>query len=179
MTTAVILAAGESKRIPNQNKLLSLVDGVAILIHSVTTILRAGISDVIVVTGHEANPVRHALSNYAVRFAHNADYRDGMSTSLRVGLRSVSPKSNSALICLGDMPGIRAQSIRMLGQAFDPEQPRICVPIYAGNRGHPVLWPAIFFPEMMMISGDRGARHLLVRNKDAVARVNQVLAENP
>jgi molybdenum cofactor cytidylyltransferase len=169
--SAVVLAAGQSTRTINQNKLLSLVNGTAIVVRVVDAIFRAGISEIIVVTGHQPEMIRSALSNCDVRFVHNTDYRNGMSTSLGVGVSSLGRDIDAALIFLGDMPGIRPQSIRALVQAFDPEQPRICAPIHDGKRGHPVLWPAAFFAQMTNISGDRGARHLLDLNKDVLTQV--------
>lgn len=160
-TAAIVLAAGESKRMPGRNKLLSAVDGVAMIVRVVETIATAGVSDIIVVTGHESAKIRKALTACDVRFIHNPEYRKGMSTSLRAGLAALSERSNSTLICLGDMPWIETGSVQALLRAFDPEHPRICVPVHDLERGHPVLWPARFFAEMAGISGDRGARQLL------------------
>ena len=170
-TTAIVLAAGESKRMPSCNKLLSPLDGVAMIVRVVETILSAGVSDIIVVTGHDAANIRKALSGYDVRFIHNPEYKDGMSTSLRAGLAAVDERLNSAMICLGDMPWIKTESVQALLRAFDPEHPRICVPFYGRERGHPVLWPSRFFTEMAEVSGDRGARHLLDRHASEVTRV--------
>jgi len=170
-TAAIVLAAGQSKRISSHNKLLSSVDGVVMIVRVVETIASAGIADIIVVTGHESAELRSALSAFDVRFIHNPDYRGGMSTSLRAGLAAVDERSDSALIFLGDMPWIETGSIHALLRAFDPEHPRICLPVYNHTRGHPVLWPARFFAEMAEISGDRGARDLLDDHADEVTRV--------
>ncbi len=170
-TAAIVLAAGESTRMPGRNKLLSPVDGVAMIVHVVERIRCADVSDIIVVTGHESTKIREALADCEVRFIHNPDYRSGLSTSLRAGIAAVGRESNSALICLGDMPGIRTESIRALLHAFDPEDPRICVPVYGSRRGHPVLWPARFFAEMLEISGDHGARHIIDEHAAEVTRV--------
>jgi molybdenum cofactor cytidylyltransferase len=170
-TAAIVLAAGESKRMPSHNKLLSPVDGVPMIVRVVQTIEDAGVSDIIVVTGHESANIHEALTDCDVRFVHNPEYKKGMSTSLRAGVAAIGERSNSTLICLGDMPWITTGSVQALLSAFDPDQPRICVPVYGLERGHPVLWPAGFFAELTGISGDCGARQLLDEYASEVTRV--------
>jgi len=158
---AVILAAGQSQRMGVSNKLLLPVAGVPMIERVADAVLQAVPSAVVVVTGHDPQGVRSALSGRAVSFAHNPDYRLGMSTSLRVGLSTLEGKVDAALICLGDMPWVSPQDITALVAAFVPEDPRICVPVYDRKRGNPILWPARFFAAMRAVSGDQGARRLL------------------
>lgn len=158
---AIVLAAGESKRMPGANKLLCPVAGEPMVTRVVDAVLRAAVSDVVVVTGHEASALRAVLDGRSVSFAHNPDYREGMSSSLRAGITALQGRVDAALVCLGDMPWVGPETIRALVGAFDPNDPRICVPIHNRKRGNPVLWPARFFEAMAQVTGDRGARRLL------------------
>jgi molybdenum cofactor cytidylyltransferase len=127
---------------------------------------------VIAVTGHEHARVEAALANLPVRLVHNPDYAQGLGTSLRAGIVAVPADIDGAIVCLGDMPQVDAPLIDHLIEAFDPEKGAlVVVPTIDGQRGNPVLWARRFFPELMVIEGDVGARHLISRYGEAVAEV--------
>ncbi len=170
---ALVLAAGKSSRMqgPN-NKLLMEVGGKPMVAHIVDAALESSAGPVIVVTGNAEAEIRLALAGRDVTFVHNSDYADGLSTSLRAGLTALPDKADGALVCLGDMPDIRAAHLDRLIAAFDPEEGRtICVPTVAGKRGNPVLWGRDWFAAMMDVKGDTGAKHLIGENADAVCEV--------
>ena len=158
---ALVLAAGQSRRMGASNKLLLPIEGVAMVRRVVDAVLGAGLRNVVVVTGHETERIRAALAGRDVAYAHNPDYAAGLSTSLRAGLRALEGKVDAALVCLGDMPWVSAEDIAALVAGFDPRDPRICVPVHDRKRGNPILWPARFFAAMRGVSGDQGARRLL------------------
>jgi molybdenum cofactor cytidylyltransferase len=169
---AVVLAAGRSERMGARNKLLEKIGGESLITHVVAHITGARVAPCIVVTGHEEEAVREALEGAGVIFAHNPDYASGLSASLRTGLKALPPDVDGALICLGDMPDVRADHLKKLTAAFDPTEGRaICVPTHKGKRGNPVLFSAQFFPEMMALSGDSGAKHLTGEYADQVCEV--------
>ncbi|HEU4411569.1 MAG TPA: molybdopterin-binding/glycosyltransferase family 2 protein [Polyangiaceae bacterium] len=158
---AVVLAAGRSRRM-GDNKLLAELGGRPLVAHAVEALERAGVSPLVVVTGHEAERVRAALAGRGAAFAHNPDYAEGMSTSLRAGLAALGDGVDGALVCLGDMPLVGPAHLRALVDAFEAEgAASICVPAFERKRGNPVLWPARHFAEMMALEGDAGARSLL------------------
>lgn len=170
---AIVLAAGQSRRMGGPNKLLMNVDGVALVRRTVKAILAAHVSELIVVTGHEPGKIDEALHGLNVRLVHNPRYVDGLSTSLKVGLDAVSVTAVGAVICLGDMPDIAARHVGRLIAGFDPDEGReIGVPTHNGKRGNPVLWGRRFFQEMHEISGDVGARHLIGANESLVYEVD-------
>ncbi|HEU4533948.1 MAG TPA: nucleotidyltransferase family protein, partial [Polyangiaceae bacterium] len=123
------------------------------------------VSPVVVVTGHEADRVRAALEGRDVRFVHNPEHDEGMSTSLRAGLGALGAageRVDGALVCLGDMPLVGPAHLEALLDAFEAEGgDAICAPAFERKRGNPVLWPARHFAEMMALGGDAGARSLL------------------
>ena len=173
---AVVLAAGQSRRMGALNKLLIEVDGVPMVRRVAAAALASKAAPVVVVTGHEAERVRAALAGLDVAFAHNSDFAEGMSSSLHCGVEALdserAPGIDGAVVCLGDMPRTSAALIDRLIAGFNPLEGRaIGVPTYRGKRGNPVLWAARFFGEMRNLSGDVGARHLIGDHADAVYEV--------
>lgn len=169
---AIVLAAGQSRRMGGRNKLLMNIGDVPLVRRTVSEVLAAPVSEVVVVTGHEPERVREALRGLNVRIIHNPRFADGLSTSLKVGVGAVTPDAAAAVICLGDMPGIATKHVARLISGFDPGEGReIGVPTHGGKRGNPVLWGRRFFQEMHDVSGDVGARHLIGANESLVYEV--------
>ncbi len=169
---ALVMAAGRSSRMGGANKLLAELDGQPMVRRVVTTALASGAAPVFVVLGHDAHRVRAALRGCKVHFVDNPAYAEGMSTSLRQGLGAIPADADGAVVLLGDMPRIDQAMIDRLIAAFDPTEGRsICVPVWNGKRGNPVLWARRYFAEMAEIAGDVGARHLIGEHADQVAEV--------
>jgi molybdenum cofactor cytidylyltransferase len=169
---ALVLAAGQSRRMGPANKLLAPVDGRPMVAHAVDAMLASRADPVIVVTGHQADEVRAALGNRAVVWTHNPDYASGLSSSLAVGLAALPEDAEGVVIGLGDMPRITAAQIDRLIAAFNPLEGRaIVVPTVRGKRGNPVLFATRFVPEMRAIGGDVGARHLIGEHAEEVVEI--------
>jgi molybdenum cofactor cytidylyltransferase len=172
LVAAIVLAAGRSRRMGRRNKLLAEIDGAPMIARAVDAVLAAKASPVIVVTGHQAAKVRAVLAGREVRFAHNHDFDQGLSTSLKAGIEALPGDIDGALICLGDMPRVPSRHLDTLIATFDPREGRaICVPTARGKRGNPVLFGADFFDEMKAAQGDVGARHLIGTHDDQVFEV--------
>ncbi len=169
---AIVLAAGLSRRMQASNKLLVNLKGRSLLTHVIDTLLASKLTDIIVVTGYQADAVQESLADANLRFVHNPDYEAGLSTSLRCGIEAVTVYTEGALICLGDMPLLETASIDALLQAFEEQNNyKICLPVYQQRRGNPVLWPRRFFPEIHKSSGDAGARWLIKNHSESVHEV--------
>jgi molybdenum cofactor cytidylyltransferase len=168
---AIVLAAGLSSRM-GSNKLLAPVGGKPLVRHAVEAALGSAAGPVIVVTGRDGDAVRGAVTPLAVSFVNNPDFSKGLSTSLRFGLNALPADCDGVVVLLGDMPGVTAALLDKLIAAFDPAEDRaICVATRHGRRGNPVLWGRRFFPEMLAIEGDVGARHLIGQYADLVVEV--------
>ncbi len=168
---AVVLAAGLSTRM-GRNKLLIEIGGRPLIAHAAMAALGAGLEPVVVVTGHEADGIRRALKGMAVSFAHNPRHGEGLAGSLVTGLGALPGDVDGVVVCLGDMPGVTALHIGRLVAAFAPaDGGAICVPVFAGRRGNPVLFARAFFPEMMNLTGDVGARAVIARHADRTRAV--------
>ncbi len=169
---ALVLAAGQSRRMGSVNKLLVGIDGTPMVRRVAEALIASKAARPLVVTGHEATRVRAALDGLDVGFVHNPDHAEGLSTSLRRGLAALDGDCDGALICLGDMPDVTSADIDRMIAAFDPLEGRaIVVPTHRGKRGNPVLWAERFFAPISAVSGDVGARHLIGENAEWVCEV--------
>jgi len=169
---AVILGAGQSRRMGSVNKLLAEIDGRPMVAHVVTTAQESKVHRILVVTGYERERLQRALTDYDVEFVHNPDYAEGLSTSLSAAVSALDDDTDAAVFCLGDMPGVSPEHINALINAFDPNAGRqICIPTFNGKWGNPVLWDRRFFSAMQNVSGDVGARHLIGEHQDVLYEV--------
>jgi len=170
---AVVLAAGRSRRMAPHNKLL-VADraGKPMIARVVDNVLSSNARPILVVTGHQAEAIEHALGGRPVRYVHAEEYAEGLSASLKAGIAAVPPECAAALVCLGDMPLVNGRMIDRLLSMYDPtEGRRIVLPTFRGKQGNPMLWDRQYFPEILQITGDSGARFLIGKHAEAVCEV--------
>jgi molybdenum cofactor cytidylyltransferase len=169
---AIILAAGRSTRMGGPNKLLAKVTGKPLARIAAEAALASKAKPVVVVTGHQSETITDALRDLPLQFVHNPDYAEGLSTSLRAGLAALPADIDGAVVMLADMPQVDRGLIDRLISAYDADKGAlIAVPVIDGKRGNPVLWSRRFFPELMTLLGDVGARHLIGKYREAVVDV--------
>ena len=169
---ALVLAAGQSRRMGPVNKLLAVVDGAPMLASVVAHALESSACAVHVVTGFERLRVEEMLAGQDVQLVYNPGFERGISTSIAAGLSSLPADVEGALICLGDMPAVSVEVLDRIIATFDPRRgAEVCVPTYRGKRGNPVLWSRRFFAEIRRIRGDAGARHLIGEHSKMVREV--------
>ncbi len=167
----IVLAAGLSSRM-GRNKLLADIDGKPLVRRVAETAAASSVDPIIVVSGNAAADTASALAGLHVVVAENPDFRDGLSTSLKCGLRALPDDCDGVLVLLADMPAVTPALIDKLVAAFDPAEGRaICVATYKGKRGNPVLWARQFFSDMLELEGDVGAKHLMATNGELVCEV--------
>ena len=169
---ALLMAAGQSRRMGGPNKLLAEIDGIPMVAHIARRLLASRARPIIAVLGNQADAVDAALGKLPVERARNPDFAAGLSTSLKRGLAALPPDLDGVIVCLGDMPLISGRHLDRLIAAFNPLEGRaIIVPTRRGKRGNPVLWSKRFFPEMAELAGDVGAKHLIGEHAELVAEV--------
>lgn len=174
---ALLLAAGQSRRMGAESKLLLPFPERPMVAVTVERLRAAGIFDpIFIVTGHRSAEVRAAVDASdagPVQFIPAPDYADGLSRSLIAGVKeALRLPLDGLLIALADMPLIDAEDLRALADAFAPDQGRsIIVPTVDGQRGNPTLWARSLLPEMLSLDGDQGAKRLMQRFADQVAEV--------
>lgn len=148
MISAVILAAGESKRMGQPKMLLPWENG-TVLTHVITVFREAGVEDIVVVTGGARKQVESLVTGFGVRTVFNEAFQTGgMLSSIQCGIRALTRQTQAVLIGLGDQPQVQAGSVRRVCEAFLETKSNLVVPSYRMRRGHPwlaasPLWDAL------------------------------------
>jgi molybdenum cofactor cytidylyltransferase len=158
---AVILAAGFSSRMGDFKTLMDLA-GQTVLARFVGTFRAAGVGDVVVVTGHRASKVQAGVESLGVSSIHNPAYEQGMFSSVRAAVSSLSGLDAFFLLPV-DIALVRSATIASLIQASDG---RIAYPCFEGERGHPPLVPAGLIPAILDHYGGGGMKSLLEAHPD-------------
>lgn len=175
MVTAIVLAAGESRRMGKQNKLLLNIGASPMIRHIVANILGSKAGEVLVVCGYQETEVRSALHGLDVSFAHNPDYARGLSTSVQVGVRAASRAASGFMVCLGDLPYLQVEDYNRVVAEFEMALSRdgcaIVRPVYAGEPGHPVVFSAAFRREIQCLSDTPGCRNVVRRHSGHVRHI--------
>jgi molybdenum cofactor cytidylyltransferase len=159
-----------------QKLTLPMPDGRPLVRAVVEQVLAAGVDDTVVVLGGDAEAVALTLASLPVRTVVNPRYADGQSTSLRVGLDTLRPGTEAAVIALGDQPLPDPDVIRRLVGAFRATGRPIAAPVYRDGRGTPVLFAAALFSELQAVTGDQGGRSVIARDP---SRVTEVAVDTP
>lgn len=168
--SALLLAAGESQRMGHLKQLLPL-GGSTLIEVALENLLRSRLQEVIVVLGFGAEEIRPRVEAKGVRVAVNPRYKEGMASSLRVGLDALDPRAEGILVALADQPFIPPEVIDRLIEAFQGTSKGIVVPTFQGRRGHPVIFHRRYMEELRSLSGDQGGRELLHRNPEDLLEV--------
>jgi len=177
--SAIVLAAGSSKRMGKANKLLLPWKDKPLLRHVIDQILAVSVMEVIVVTGHQHAAITACLKGLPVQCAHNPQYHLGMTSSIQMGVRHAQPKSIGYLICLADMPLLTTDDYRYFLDHLQVEerQPRIGLPRYRGQTGHPVYFSRFFRQAILQHFHPEGCK-LIVRSHPQHTRQVEMPSES-
>jgi len=175
MISAVILAAGESRRMGTQNKLLLQIGSEVLIRKFVKSVCDSAADAVVVVLGHEAEKIKAVLQDQALRFVKNTCYKKGMTTSIQSGVNAASLESVGLMICLADLPFAETSDFNRLIQAFTDfrrtESSLIIVPVFQGQRGNPVLFSAEFRDKLLAHNGE-GCKGIVSKYPQSVREVS-------
>lgn len=170
MISAIVLAAGESRRMGRQKVLLPFGDS-TVLEEIVTAIEQSAVGSGVVVTGHQPEGVAELLAGRSLRAVHNAAYSGGMLSSIRAGLRALPDEARGVMLFLGDQPQVDVTLIDHLCDTFRPGSGQLCVPTFNGRRGHPLLFDRGYENEIFNDFDEVGLRGLLQRYEAKVCPV--------
>jgi molybdenum cofactor cytidylyltransferase len=168
--SGIVLAAGEATRFGSL-KQLAEVDGVPMAQHAVNALAGAGVSDLIVVTGHDAERVEEALSlPPGGRFIRNPRYKEGQASSLAAALHAMNDDSEAAVVLMADQPGVDASTVSRLVAAFTATRAKVVRAVYRDGPG-PSLLSREIYAEAGHLHGDAGARILIASHPEWVQEV--------
>ena len=170
MISAILLAAGQSKRMNGENKLTKNIQGTPLINHAVKNVLASSINELIIVLGYQKEIIEKLIDDHEkIKFIFNKDFESGMASSIKVGINHLSDNSEAFFICLADMPMVSSNIYDFLIKSKN--QKDILVPTYKGQQGNPVLFLKSMRPSIMTINGDIGAKKILELNRDEILKV--------
>ncbi len=170
MISGIVLAAGSGNRFGGTKQLVSH-QGKPLAQHAVDALASAGVDELIVVTGHDADAVEEALRLPPQgRFVRNPYHATGQSSSLAAGLHALAADTEAAVVLLADQPGVTDAEVRALIDAFERSRSRIVRIAYEDGPG-PALLSREVHAEAGHLHGDAGARTLIASHPDWVEKV--------
>lgn len=162
-TGVIILAAGASSRLGSPKQLLSY-SGVTLLQHAVEAAQSSNAAKVLVVLGAHADVINDELKKVTVNTVINVEWKEGMASTIRCGLQTLvemNPQLEAVIFMVADQPFVTTELLNNLLDLHRKEQHSIVANKYGSTFGTPVLFTKRFFPELMELTGDVGAKSLV------------------
>ncbi len=172
-----ILAAGMSKRMGNENKLLKKIDNKTILNHTLNNHIESKINNINLILGHQKDIILKHIDQQKISIIENNDFKSGMLSSILKINENISNKTTGILISLADMPFVTSEDINKLLEIFNKnDQKIICIPENKGKLGNPILLPKEIYEDLIRdiskLSNDKGLKKLILDKKYSYIKVN-------
>jgi molybdenum cofactor cytidylyltransferase len=170
MIWAMILAAGESKRM-GQPKLLLPFRGKTIIETVVETVVSSKVDNTLVVLGSERKKIEKKLKKLPVKIAFNPNFRNGMLSSVQCGFKTLPDETQAVVVVLGDQPTISEEIIDRIVDAYQKTGKGIVLPVYKKHRGHPIIIDMKYKGEVEALSPDIGLRATVCSHPEDILEV--------
>lgn len=171
MVWAIILAAGESKRM-GKPKLLLPFGAKTIIETVIDSVIKSDIDEVMVVLGSNAENIAEKIRNYPLITTVNPNFRDGMLSSIQWGFEAITEDTKAVLIMLGDQPLIPSSVINRIIEAYGQTGKGIILPVYNKRRGHPILIALKYRAEIKQINPNTGLRALIHNHTEDILEID-------
>ncbi len=152
-------------------KLMMKVDGKPMLERVLDTLRRTRVSGVVVVLGEDAQEIQKEVALRRETVVVNRKHREGMSSSLKLGIESAPAGTEAVMVVLADMPLLAPKTVDALVDGYAKAKPKVVVPVFSGRRGNPVILDRSLFPAVMKLHGDVGAKSVVAACEGAVLEV--------
>jgi molybdenum cofactor cytidylyltransferase len=169
LITGIILASGFSTRV-NREKLILNVGGVPIIESVIRAVKFSHIDEVLII--YQNDKIKEIAEKYSIKTVYNERAYEGQSAAIKTGIQSTHPDTDGFMFLVGDQPYLNSNTINKLIDTFKREKQTIVVPVYAGKRGNPVIFPSKLREDLLNITGDCGGRVIIDRMTDSVKLVN-------
>ena len=175
MIKAILLAAGQSKRLKSENKLIKLYKKKPLINHSLNTLHKSKVNKVIVVLGYQHKEVKKIIKkNKKNIFIYNKDYKKGMASSIKVGLKKISRNDKGFIIVQSDMPFIKKSDINKIYKSINTKTHLVYVLKFKNRIGNPIGFNISLLKKFKNIKGKFGAKFMVKRlkNKTKFIKIN-------
>ena len=166
MIKAILLAAGQSKRLKSENKLIKLYKKKPLINHSLNALHKSKVNKVIVVLGHQKKDLQKIIKkNNKNIFTYNKEYKKGMASSIKAGLKKLNKKDKGFIIVQSDMPFIKSSDINKIYNSIKSKKYLVHVLKYRNRVGNPIGFDISIMKKFKRIKGDIGAKFMVKRLK--------------
>ena len=166
MIKAILLAAGQSKRLKSENKLIKLYKKKPLINHSLNALHKSKVNKIIVVLGHQKKELQKIIKkNNKNIFTYNKEYKKGMASSIKAGLRKLNKKDKGFIIVQSDMPFIKSSDINKIYTSIKSKKYLVHVLKYRNRVGNPIGFDISIMKKFKRIKGDIGAKFMVKRLK--------------
>ena len=166
MIKAILLAAGQSKRLKSENKLIKLYKKKPLINHSLNALHKSKVNKVIVVLGHQKKDLQKIIKkNNKNIFTYNKEYKKGMASSIKAGLKKLNKKDKGFIIVQSDMPFIKSSDINKIFNSIKSKKYLVHVLKYRNRVGNPIGFDISIMKKFKKIKGDVGAKFMVKRLK--------------
>ena len=174
MISAILLAAGESKRMIDENKLIKKYKNIPLIKHAVSNVLNSPIDELIIVLGYQKEAIEKIIEeNKKIKFIANPNFESGIASSIKKGLDSLPKETEAFFICLGDMPNVNKEIYnQLINASFSNKDKEIFVPYYQERQANPILFSKKMKDEIQKIEGDFGAKKIIADNEKKVFKLS-------
>ena len=166
MIKAIFLAAGQSKRIKCENKLVKRYKKTPLINHSLKVLHKTKVNKVIIVLGHQRKEVKKIiLKNKKNIFIYNKDYKKGMASSIKVGLKKVVRNDKGFIVVQSDMPFIKTKHINKICTSIQKKKHLVHALRFKNRIGNPIGFDISVLGKFKKIKGEHGAKFMVKRLK--------------
>ena len=167
MIKAILLAAGQSKRMKSENKLIKLYKNKPLINYSLNVLTKSKVNKIIIVLGHQHKEVKKIIKkNKKIIFTYNKNYKQGMASSIKTGLKKISKNDKGFIVAQSDMPFVKQSDINKICRSINSKKFLIHALKYKNRVGNPIGFDSSLIKKFKNIKGQFGAKFMVKRLKN-------------
>ena len=167
MIKAILLAAGQSKRMKSENKLIKLYKNKPLINYSLNVLTKSKVNKIIIVLGHQYKEVKNIIKkNKKIIFTYNKNYKRGMASSIQSGLKKISENDKGFIVAQSDMPFVKQSDINKICRSINSKKFLVHALKYKTRVGNPIGFDISLIKKFKNIKGQFGAKFMVKRLKN-------------
>ena len=167
MIKAILLAAGQSKRMKSENKLIKLYKNKPLINYSLNVLKKSKVNKIIIVLGHQQKELKKIIKkNKKIIFTYNKNYKQGMASSIKTGLKKISKNDKGFIVAQSDMPFVKQSDINKICRSINSKKFLIHALKYKNRVGNPIGFDSSLIKKFKNIKGQFGAKFMVKRLKN-------------
>ena len=168
MIKGILLAAGQSKRLKNENKLIKIFKSKPLINHALNSVKNSKIKKIIIILGYQFKEVKKKIKkNKKIIFVHNKNYKNGMSSSIKSGLKKINKNDKGFIILQSDMPFVKTSDINKIYNSIIRKKYLVHALKYKNRIGNPIGFDISILSKIKKIKGNIGAKYMVKRLKNS------------